>query len=100
MKLKLLAATIIMVALGVNTAEAQARQRVQRHRIKQGIRSGELTRAETRTLAVRKMHARRNIRRVAADGVITRRERKEIRRDQRRTSRAIFRKKHNHRDRI
>lgn len=100
MKLKLLAAAIIMSALVVNTAEAQTRQRVQRHRIKQGVRSGELTRAETRTLAVRKMHNRRNIRRAASDGVITRRERKEIRRDQRRTSRVIYRKKHNRRDRI
>ena len=100
MKLKLLAATVIMLALGLNTAEAQARQRVQRHRIRQGVRSGELTRAETRNLAIHERGTRRDIRRANADGVITRRERKEIRRDRRHNSRVIYRKKHNRRNRV
>ena len=100
MKLKLLAATVIMLALGLNTAEAQTRQRVQRHRIRQGVRSGELTRAETRNLAIHKRGTRRDIRRAKSDGVITRRERKELRRDRRHNSRAIYRKKHNRRNRV
>lgn len=100
MKLKLLAVTIIMLALGLNTAEAQTRSRIQRHRIKQGVRSSELTRAETRNLAMQQRMTRQNTRRAYADGVITRRERKEIRRDKRHNSRAIYRKKHNLRNRI
>lgn len=98
MKLKLLAATVIMLALGLSTAEAQSR--VQRHRIRQGVRSGELTRAETRNLAMQQRATRRDIRMANADGVVTRRERKEIRRDRRHNSRAIYRKKHNRRNRI
>ncbi len=100
MKLKLLAVTVIMLALGINTAEAQNRSRIQRHRVKQGVRSGELTRAETRSLALQQRSTRRNIRRAHADGVITRRERKEIRRDKRHNSRVIYRKKHNRRNSI
>ncbi|MEP7256362.1 MAG: hypothetical protein ABI666_11350 [Ferruginibacter sp.] len=99
MKLKLLAATVIMLALVSNTAEAQARQPVQRHRIREGVRSGELTRAETRNLALQERGTRRDIRRAKSDGVITRRERKEIRRDKKHNSRAIYRKKHNRRNR-
>lgn len=100
MKSKLLAVTIIMLALGLNTAEAQNRSRIQRHRIMQGVRSGELTRAETRNLAMQQRMTRRNIRRAYADGVVTRKERKDIRRDKRHNSRVIYRKKHNRRDRI
>lgn len=96
--MKLLA--VLILILGLNTAEAQVRQGVQRHHIREGVRSGELTRAETRELALRKRYTRRDIRRAGADGVITRRERKEIRRDHRRTSRAIYRKKHNRRHRV
>lgn len=100
MKLKLLAVTVIMLALGLNTAEAQNRSRIQRHRIHQGIRSGELTRGETRGLALQQRRTHRNMRRAYADGVVTRRERKEIRRDKRHNSRAIYRKKHNRRNSI
>ena len=100
MKLKLLAVTVIMLALGLNTAEAQVRNRVQRHRIRQGVRSGDLTRTETRNLAIQQRATRRDIRRANADGIITRRERKELRRDRRHNSRAIYRKKHNRRNRV
>lgn len=89
-----------MLALGLNTAKAQNRSRIQRHRIMQGVRSGELTRAETRSLVMQQRMTRRNMRRAYADGVITRRERKEIRRAKRHNSRVIYHKKHNLRDRI
>ena len=100
MKLKLLAATVIMLALGLNTVEAQVRQSVQRHHIREGVRSGDLTRAETRNLAMQQRNTRRDIRRAKSDGVVTRRERKEIRRDKRHNNRAIYRKKHNRRNRV
>lgn len=100
MKLKLLAVTVIMLALGLNAAEAQNRSRIQRHRIHQGVRSGELTRVEARGLALQQRNTHRKMRRAYADGTITRRERKEIRRDKRHNSRAIYRKKHNRRNSI
>ena len=100
MKLRLLVTSVLVLVLGINIAEAQPGRRMHRHRIGEGIRSGELTRAETRSLALQQRSTRRNIRRAHADGVITRRERKEIRRDKRHNSRAIYRKKHNRRNSI
>jgi hypothetical protein len=84
----------------LSTAEAQPGLRVQRHRIEQGVRSRELTRTEARNLSLQQRNTHRNIRRANADGIITRRERKGIRMDQRQHNRAIYRKKHNQRNRI
>lgn len=100
MKLKLLVTTILALVIGLHSAEAQVGQRVQKYRIRQGVRSGELTRAETRNLTFQQRNMRRDIRRVKADGVITRRERREIRMERRHNSRAIYRKRHNRRNRI
>jgi len=99
MKLKVLGAAVLILTLGINTSEAQQRTRVQKQRVKQGVRSGELIRAETRSVASMHRDTRRDVRRAKSDGVITRRERKEIHRDKRHTSRAIYRKKHNGRQR-
>lgn len=99
MKLKLLAATVLILTLGINTTEAQQRTRVQKQRVKQGVRSGELTRAETRSIARMHRDTRRDVRQAKSDGVITHKERKEISRDKRHTNRAIYRKKHNRRHR-
>ena len=100
MKLKLLIPTVIVLVLGLNTAEAQPGLRMQRHRIDKGVRCRELTGPEMRNLRFRERNFHRNIRRAKADGVITRRERKGIRMSQRRQSLAIYRKKHNQRNRI
>jgi hypothetical protein len=102
MKAKLFLAAAIMFGIGISSASAQIRQHGQneRQRIRQGVRSGELTAAETANLARQQAHIRRET--VAAkrnDGVITPCERKEIRQDQRQASRNIYRKKHNGRDR-
>ncbi len=102
MKLKFLAATIIMMAIGICSTEAQTRpgNRTQKQRIKQGVKSGELTKGETARLMRMKKDTRRDIKMAKTDGVITRRERKEIRRDKKRSSRAIYRSKHNNRKKI
>ncbi len=100
MKLKLLFTTAIVLALGINSAEAQYGQRMQRHRIREGVRSGELTRSETRSLVMRENHTRRHLLRAKRDGVITHRERRELRREKRMNNRTIYRFKHNRRHRI
>lgn len=100
MKLKLSATFIILFVLAISTADAQYRQNMQRHRINDGIRSGELTRGEARNLRMREFRTQRHVRRAHRDGVITGRERKEIRREKRMNSRAIHRMKHNRRHRI
>ncbi len=101
MNTKFLLATAIICAIGINTANAQVRKtaRHQHTRIKQGVKSGELTKAETINLAKDQKEIRQDVKLAKADGVVTDGEKKEIRQDQRQASRKIFRKKHNKRDR-
>jgi methylthioribose-1-phosphate isomerase len=100
MKTKILVSAI-MLALAISSADAQTvkRQKNQRQRIKQGVRSGELTRAETVNLVNGQKEIRQEKKEARADGVVTTEERKEIRQDQRQESRKIHRKKNNRRDR-
>ncbi|GAB3725520.1 hypothetical protein GCM10027594_07010 [Hymenobacter agri] len=71
-----------------------ARQRTEQARIRQGVRSGELTRPEAARLKTREADIREDKREAKADGVVTRDERQDIRKDERQTSRAIYRQKH------
>jgi len=96
MKIKLLILTVIIMLTAMTEADAQNRHR----RIKQGVRSGEITRMERQQLAKQQRHTRREVRRAKSDGIITHRERREIRQDKRQTSRSVYRKKHNRRNRI
>ncbi len=96
MKLKTLTAALAILIISVSSVSAQA---VQRHRIRQGVRSGELTRHETRQLVKQQREIKQDKKEARADGVVTAAERKEIRQDKRKANRNIFRKKHNRRDR-
>ncbi len=98
MKSKIFFSAILM-ALVISNANAQSvrRARVQHQRIKEGVRSGELTRTEAVNLRTDQKEIRQEAR---ADGVVTPAERKEVRQDQRQESRKIFRKKHNNRERV
>lgn len=100
MKTKLLFSAIIL-ALAVSSVNAQTviRQKRQHQRIRQGVKSGELTRAEAINLRNGQKEIREEKREAKADGVVTPAEKQEIRQDQRKESRKIFRKKHNNRDR-
>lgn len=101
MKTTFLAATIILSAFFM-TAGAQTSTKKSGHqhqRIAQGVRNGELTKAETVNLAKDQREIRREKKAARADGNITRSERKDIKQDQRQASRKIYRKKHNRRDR-
>ncbi len=99
MKTKILFSAILL-ALAIGNADAQNGRQVRQHkRIKQGVKSGELTRAEAVNLRNGQKEIREEKREARADGVVTAEEKKEIRQDQRQESRKIFRKKHNRRDR-
>lgn len=100
MKSKIIFSAILM-ALAIGSAEAQTvkRQVNQHRRIKQGVKSGELTRAEAVNLRNGQKEIREEKREAKADGVVTAAEKQEIRQDQRQESRKIFRKKHNRRER-
>lgn len=100
MKSKILFSAILMALVISNTdAQTVKRARSQHQRIRQGVRSGELTRAEAVNLRTDQKEIRQDVKEAKADGVVTPEERREVRQDQRQASRKIFRKKHNNRDR-
>ena len=81
------------------TTSTTARQVNQRARIAEGRQSGELTHREAAALNAQQRNIKRTKRRAKADGVVTRAERKEIRRKQNRASRSIRRQKNDAQDR-
>lgn len=104
--MKSLAVLVFALMLGatVNSVSAQtpgaARGFVQRQRIAEGVRSGELTHRETRKVINDQRHIRKDYRRYKCnDGYISPRERQHLRKDQRKASHRIYRYKHNNRDR-
>jgi len=80
-------------------ASFQAYKQKQNQRIKQGIRSGQLTVGETKRLVKQQRDIRRDARSFNADGKITKAERRHLRRDTKRSSKAIYRAKHNNKTR-
>ena len=101
MKATVLAAAILLGAI-FSTADAQTvkqKGKNERHRISQGVKSGELTKAEAKNLAKGQKEIHQDVKEAKADGVVTKEEKKEIKQDQRQESRKIYRKKHNKRDR-
>jgi uncharacterized membrane protein YebE (DUF533 family) len=102
MKTKLFITAISFFGLLSNVAAQQYLNKVNRtnnQRIVQGVKSGELTRAETARLAKNQREITRDISVAKADGIVTKTERREIKREQCQQSRNIKRAKHNNRDR-
>lgn len=100
MKAKFIIAAIALFFVSTISVSAQTIKKDavrQHHRIKQGVRSGELTRAEAKNLKQDQKEIHQDIKEAKSDGVITPDERKDIRKDQRKESREIYRKKHNQR---
>lgn len=101
MKTVVLTAAVVLGAF-FTTASAQTikqKGKNERHRIVQGVKSGELTKAETKNLAHDQKEIHQEVKAAKADGTVTKEERKDIKQDQRQASRKIYRKKHNNRDR-
>lgn len=89
--------TVVLMAMFAINASAQNNRglRDERHRIREGRRSGELTGRETARLNREKASLRREaIRYKHNDGRIGPRERADLARDNRRLNRNIFREKH------
>ena len=101
MKVKLFALALIAFALSINEVDAQTIKKTtksERKRIKQGVKTGELTKAEAKNLINDQKEIKEEIKEAKADGTVTKEERKEIKQDQKKASRKIYRKKHNNRD--
>ncbi len=101
MKFKILLVSLIVLGFSITGAEAQIvkQTRHQHHRIKQGVKSGELTKAEAANLRKDQKDIRQEVKAAKSDGIVTPAERKDIRKDQKKESRKIFRKKHNKKER-
>lgn len=83
-----------MASAQTATPAITARQHNEQTRIRQGVRSGQLTPAEAARLRAREADIRQDKRVAKADGVVTPDERHEIRKDENQASRAIYRQKH------
>ena len=101
-------ATVIAISLTVSAPSVRAgdstplidtRQDRQKDRITDGAKSGALTGKEARKFVRGQKRIRKMEENTAADGVVTKGERRRIRRAQKRQSANIFRKKHNRRHR-
>ena len=81
--------------------EVGARQQNQQERIGQGIKSGQLTAGESSHLENQQAHLNREVRneRAANGGKLTPAERRQVNRQENKTSKAIYRDKHNGRSR-
>jgi hypothetical protein len=82
-----------------NTPGVDQRQRIERHRIQEGLASGELTRREAADARKNQRKVRRTERRVKADGVVTPTERARLHHKQNKASRQLRRDKHDAEDR-
>ncbi len=71
-----------------------AREHHQHDRIKQGVRSGELTRTEAKGLITQQRDIRKEEREYRADGKFTREERKDVQQDLNAASKDIYQEKH------
>lgn len=100
-----LSTIIIALATLIATFSVQAedrhdkRQDRQAKRIRHGLKNGELTNKEIKTLFKQQKKIKRMEKRFESDGELTRKEKKRLEKAQDRASKKIFKKKHNKRDR-
>jgi hypothetical protein len=65
-----------------------------RQRIRQGVKSGELTKTEAARLKVQTAKVNQERKEYKSDGVVTTEERKDLRQDKKKLSRRIYKQKH------
>jgi len=78
-----------------NSPNINYKQKNQKQRIIQGVRSGKLTIVETARLTKQQAKIQQKKRQLKSDGAFTKRERLKIRKRQYKASKNIYRKKHN-----
>ena len=81
------------------TPKAKDRQVKQQKRIKQGVKSGELTKKETVQLKAQQAHIQRTKKKAKADGKVTKKERAKIQKKQNKASKNIRSQKHDKQNR-
>jgi hypothetical protein len=109
---KTLMAFFVLGGLAVAATSAQAEprhsprdptinghQRAQHDRIRQGVRSGSLTKDEAKNLSTEQRSIRQEERQYKSDGKMTHEERQDLRQDERAASKDIYQAKHNDQNR-
>jgi hypothetical protein len=91
----LIGGLLFSVSFSAQADRSDRRQGMQRSRIHQGVKSGEINRAEQKKLNAGQRHIRRVERRSEADGEVTNAESVRIEKAQDRQSRRIKRSKNN-----
>ena len=91
---------ISFFASAQSTPGVAKKQVKQNVRIGHGVANGELTRREAKNLKKQQHHIQVEKRAAKADGVVTRREKAHIRHDQRVANRSIYRQKHDNQKRF
>ena len=97
--LSIAAASVAQAQTGTRDPRINARQHAQHDRIRQGVRSGELTRHETRQVAGEQRDIRQLERAYKSDGTLTGAERRDLRHEQNQASRNISQQKHDTQER-
>lgn len=93
----IIAASFVLATFALNaqgTPVIDQKQKTEKRRIRQGVKSGELDKAEARRLRKEQRRIARMERRAKADGTVTKAERRRIKREQRAASRHIAKQKH------
>ena len=91
----LLALGVVFTSAQTATPRVTKRQVTQQARIKEGVKSGQLTPAETRRLERQQAKIAVDKSKAKSDGVVTPKERTKLTKEQNRASRRIARLKHN-----
>lgn len=86
-------------SLAQRTPHGRRRMERQKNRIERGVKSGSLTRGETRRLANQRKEIKSSVKTAKSDGKLTLRERRNLRGQMNRSSRSIYRMKRNNRTR-
>lgn len=81
------------------TPRGAKRMDIQKTRIKRGVESGSLTRRETARLKNQRRQIKSSAKNAKSDGIVTTGERRNLRGQLNRSSRSIYRMKHNNRTR-
>jgi hypothetical protein len=80
---------------GKRTPGVKKRKHLQNKRIKQGVKSGELTKDEVKDLKEGRKELNQQIKDAKSDGVVTKDERKDLHQKMNEESKDIYEKKHN-----
>jgi len=94
MSIVISAAFVTPSMAGTKDPRVNHRQHRQDARIAQGIKSGELTRAERKDLVADQRDIRREERQFKSDGTLTKDERQELHQDQAAANKEIYQEKH------